>query len=463
MAVLLPLSITWALSNPMFASPDEPAHMARAQGFARFDFDPPYETDGLPMDAPECFRFRPEVTADCADLTWGTDGTEVETRTRDYPPLFHSVAAVPALFVGGLGGAYVMRLWMAVVCCALIAWAGAMIIRPGAGRWTVAGLALALTPMSVFVSSTVNPSGITLGFSLLVVCGAVSRWIHGDLSRWSTWAIGIGLPGLVLVRRDGVLWVAILIVSLAPIALTDAALRARLRSLDPRSWGPRARVSGLVAVVAAVAVAVMWVVPVLHRFFTTGEVGGNGSRWQGIEVLRIYFDHMIGTFGWIDTYIGQEAFAIAAGVCLVVVLAGLAGGRAHLVRSECLSLAALFATPVVFGMVLYPYFQGRYMLPIWVIVAVIASQAVASSDIGPRTSSRLAVIVLVLWWSVHIWSLVQNLRRYAVGFRGTWWFTTDYSWHPPMMSNTVAVVVIAIAALTALLATRRLLAVADGR
>jgi len=71
MVVLLPLCATWALTNPMFASPDEPAHLARAQGLSRFDFTPPYETDGLPISAPECYRFIANAAANCADLAWG--------------------------------------------------------------------------------------------------------------------------------------------------------------------------------------------------------------------------------------------------------------------------------------------------------------------------------------------------------------------------------------------------------
>ncbi|MFM8649874.1 MAG: DUF2142 domain-containing protein [Actinomycetota bacterium] len=463
MAVLAPLAVVWSLTNPMFASPDEPAHMARAQGFSRFDFSPPYETDGLPMSAPECFRFRAEVTADCADYTWGTDGADVETKTRDYPPLVQAVAAVPAVFAGGLTGAYFMRIWMGLVCCALLAWAGALLIRPGRGRWPVVGFALALTPMAVFVSSTVNPSGITAAFSLLVVAGVVARWVYHDRGRVMRWAVGVGLPGLVLVRRDGVLWVVILVVALLPIVLADADTRARLRGLDPRRWTARSRAIVLLGLLGTVVIAALWIVPVLHRFFTTGEVGGNGSRWQGIEVLRIYFDHMIGTFGWIDTYIGQEAFAIASGVCLLVVLTGLAGGRRDFVAAQALALLALFATPVVFGMFLYPYFQGRYMLPMWVIVAVVSALSVGSSDVGARTSGRLVVVVLTMWWVVHVWSLVQNLRRYAVGFRGSWRFVATSTWHPPMMSNLVAVASIAVAAGVSALAMRRVIAVADGR
>jgi hypothetical protein len=457
MAVLLPLGVTWALTNPMFASPDEPAHMARAQGFSRFDFSPPYETDGLPMDAPECYRFIANVTANCSDLTWGVDGTEVETKTRDYPPLFHAIAAVPAFFVSGLGGAYVMRLWMAVVCCGLLAWAGALLIRPERGPWPVAGFALALTPMSLFVSSTVNPSGITLAFSLLVVAGAVVRWVYGERSRAAVVAMSVGVPGLLLVRRDSALWVAILAVSLAPLASGGVDVRARLSVLDPRRWSVRQRMVVAAVLLGAVLAVVMWIGPIVHRLLTTGEVEGNGSRWQGLGSMQVYLDHMIGTFGWIDTFIGREMFTLAAGLCTLVVVLGLVSGAGRLVVAEGMSLVALFATPVVFGMIMFPYFQGRYMLPIWVIVAVMAALAVGRSELGSTTGSRLVPVVLALWGVVHVWSLLQNLRRYAAGFEGTWWFTSDASWEPPMMSNLVAVLLIVVASAVSAVALSRVI------
>ena len=457
MAVLLPLGITWALTNPMFASPDEPAHMARAQGFSRFDFSPPYETDGLPMDAPECYRFIANVTANCSDLTWGVDGTEVETKTRDYPPLFHAIAAVPAFFVSGLGGAYVMRLWMAVVCCSLLAWAGALLIRPDRGRWPVVGFTLALTPMSVFVSSTVNPSGITLAFSLMVVAGAVARWVYGDRGRLAVVAMSVGVPGLLLVRRDSALWVAILAVSLAPLALAGSNLRAWLSAFDPRRWSVRLRMVVAAVLLGVVIAAIKWVGPIVHRLLTTGEVKGNGSRWQGLGSMRVYLDHMIGTFGWIDTFIGRTWFFVAAAVCVTVIVLGLVSGAGQLVVAEGVSLLALFATPVVFGMIMFPYFQGRYMLPIWVIVAVVSALAVGQSRFASSVGNPLAVVLLAVWGAVHVWSLLQNLRRYAVGFDGTWWFTSDAPWEPPMMSNLVAVLLIVVASAVSAVALSRVI------
>ena len=317
--------------------------------------------------------------------------------------------------------------------------------------------------MSVFVSSTVNPSGITLAFSLLVVAGAVTRWVFGEKSRAAVVAMCVGVPGLLLVRRDSALWVAILALSLAPLALSGSKVRAWLSVLDPRRWSVRRRVVAAVAVLGVVLTAVQWIGPIAHRLLTTGEVEGNGSRWQGLGSMQVYLDHMIGTFGWIDTFIGREVFTLAAGVCLVIVVLGLVSGAGRLVTAESLALVALFATPVVFGMILFPYFQGRYLLPIWVIIAVMAGLAVGSADLGERVGPRLAIVVVALWGAIHVWSLLQNLRRYAVGFDGTWWFTSDASWEPPMMSNLVAVLMIAVASGVSAWSVRRVLAFADGR
>ena len=42
-----PTTLTWSLTNPMFASPDENIHLIRSQGVVRGDFSSPYRTDGI--------------------------------------------------------------------------------------------------------------------------------------------------------------------------------------------------------------------------------------------------------------------------------------------------------------------------------------------------------------------------------------------------------------------------------
>lgn len=446
MALLYPLCAMWALTNPMFASPDEPAHVARAQGFSRFDFSEPYETDGLPMTEQRCYAFNAAITADCADLTWGTDGTEVETRTRDYPPLFHTVAAVPALVFSGLSGAYVMRLWLALVCCALVAWATVLLLRPGRSRWLLLGLVMGLTPMSVFVMSTVNPSGMTVALSAVAVAGLVAR-LRWDDRRLSVWvAIGVGLLGLVLVRRDGIAWVLSILAIFVPVLRADPEWRRRAWERWRDVMGPRARTALAVLsslFVVGMVAGVVWVIPVLDRFVTTGEIGGNGSRWQGLGSIPLYLDQMIGTFGWVDTFVGPELFTLAIVAGGVLVALALAGGRWEWARGTAIGVLLLFAVPVAFGFVEFPYFQGRYLLPVWMALMMVSAVAVSASDAGERLRERLGGGLLAVWWLVHLFAFWQNLRRYSVGLSGGWGdVVSNPAWEPPMMGNGVAVALV---------------------
>lgn len=434
LGAFVPLSVLWALVNPMFASPDEPAHMVRAQGFSRGDLVAPYVTDGLPVDANVCYRFQSQVTADCADLTWGEAGTAVDVPTDGYPPTFHALAALPATVSSGLSGAYLMRLWMALVCAVLLAWAGSLVARPGVGPWPFVGLVLAVTPMVTFTASTVNPSGITAALTAVLVAGVLGRWHHGWADRSTLVAIVVGAVGLATVRRDGLLWLAIVAVALLPV-LPLGRLRAgfvRRRRL--------ALALGVAAVI--VAAGLWWAAPTIDRFVLNGEVGGDGSRWQGIGVLRIYLYQVVGQFGWLDAPIGDEAFIAAMVAAGTLVLVALASGPSRLVAVTGVSVAAFFIAPVVFGAVRYPYLQGRYLFPIWVCSMIAAGAAVSAGGLSARVTARLSRLLVAIWLIVHLVGYAQNLRRYAVGRYGTWWFLRDAPWHPPTMSNLVAMVAV---------------------
>ena len=449
LVVFLPLTVLWALVNPMFASPDEPAHMARAQGFSNGDLFAPFETDGLPVDAMECFKFQSEVTADCQDLSWGAAGTQVDAPTDGYPPLLHAVAAVPALVSSGLSGAYLMRLWLAVVCAVLLAAAAVIVSRPGTGRWPLTGLLLGVTPMVVFTAATVKSAGLTPPVEGRLRAGGLSRFHFGATDRATTAALAVGAFGLTLVRRDGLIWLVIVAAALSPL----------LPWRDARAVLTRRRSRPVIAVVAlATFVAAAWGIPTLVRFLENRRLEGDGTSWQGLGVFRLYLRQVIGQFGWLDASMGEEAFLAALVVAGAVVLLGITSGSGRLARVTVLATVALVAAPTVFGAVRYPYLQGRYLIPIWICLMMAAAVSAAAGDIGPRVTIRLTRLVLVVWAIVHTVAYLQNLRRYAVGARGSWRFVfEDAPWHPPTMPNLVAAILVVPVVLAAALAARELL------
>ena len=159
LVALLPLTIAWSLTNPMFASPDEQVHLIRSQGAVRGDLASPYITDGISGDV--CFAMDPTITADCQNLTWDASRITAADNADGYPPLFHFVAGIPNLFVSGLGGAYLTRIWLACICASLLALAAGLLWAWRPSPWTSTGFLLGCTPMVIFLIATVNPSGLT--------------------------------------------------------------------------------------------------------------------------------------------------------------------------------------------------------------------------------------------------------------------------------------------------------------
>ncbi|MGA0787431.1 MAG: DUF2142 domain-containing protein, partial [Ilumatobacteraceae bacterium] len=338
-----------------------------------------------------------------------------------------------------------------------------LLLRPARSRWLLLGLLMGLTPVSVFVMSTVNPSGMTVALTAVAVAGLIAR-LRWDDRRLSVWvAIGVGLLGLVLVRRDGIAWVAAILAIFVPVLRADPEWRLRALQRWREVMGPRARaaLSVLAALFAVGVVAgVVWVIPVLDRFVTTGEIGGNGSRWQGLGSIPLYLNQMMGTFGWVDTFIGLELYTLAMVAAGALVAVAMAGGRGEWCRATVLAGLAGFVVPVACGCVEFPYFQGRYLLAIWMTLMMVSGVAVSASDAGERLRIRLGGGLMAVWWIVHLVSFWQNLRRYSVGLTGGWGdVVSNPAWEPPMMSNGVAValLVVLVAIPTPLVARQLLL------
>lgn len=451
---LVPLAVTWSVVNPMLASPDETVHMLRAQSIAAGDFSNPFTSDGLPIDSVECFRFQPEVTAACQDLAWGADGTERVGLTGGYPPLYHSIAAFPALVSSGLAGAYLMRIWMAVVIMALIAWAGALVTRPGAGPWPLTGVVVAVTPMAIFTVATVNPSGLAVASAMLFVVGAVSLLNSRWRSRAVVAATAIGAFGLALSRRDGLLWLGVLVLALVPFWAPQ--VRGLWSRRTTRStWA----VAGVVAALAMVAA--VWGRTTITRFAQYWQNGEGTSWWEAARFIRGYLFQVVGVLGWLDSPIGEEAVWAALVVAGFVVLLGIASDDRRAALATTLGLVALLVSPVVVGMIRFPYLQGRYLLPVWIVTAVLAGAAAAESDTGARFDRRATRLVLMVWAAIHLIAGIQNLRRYAVGRSGSWNFPFDAEWNPPTMPNSVAVAAYVAATVSAAVGVVIVLRLAD--
>jgi hypothetical protein len=449
---LLPITALWALSNPLFGAPDETTHMVRAQSIAQGTFSSPFVTDGLPIGAADCLVYQYDTTAACQDLTWDEPGTSYPITTTNSPSFFFAVAAVPAVFTSGLFGAYLMRLWLACLSVIVLGWAGALLTRPGSSPWMLVGLCLAVPPMGTFIMASVNPSGLSAALSVLLVAGLLALRNGERRTPAVIAAIILGALGLVIFRREGV-------ISLGVIALTFAPLLIR-RLPHWRTWTftwrPVAAALGAVSVLAFVTVA--FAGPTVGKFLRKRSTESAGTDpWTAATNIRSYLFQVIGNFGWMETPIGEEGFLLAMVAAGFVVILGLLAPNRRAAAATAIALASLLLVPVAFGVIRFPYFQGRYLLPIWVCVMLVAAAAAATNTFDRVFTRRAASLVLVVWLGVHIIGFMQNLRRYTVGRSASWSSLLDGDWQPPMMSVPAVLYLLVVCVAVAVIIVRKLL------
>jgi hypothetical protein len=426
----------WALSNPMLAAPDEPAHLLRAQGFSQFDFSSPYQTDGIPLREIDCLRFNADVTADCMNLVWEEPWNELGTSTDGYPPLLHAIAAIPNAMFDGLTATYATRVWLAIVNVALLSWAAVISLRRG--TWALTGLMLGMTPTVVFTMGTVNPSGLSAAGAALLVTGIASLGPRRHNEGNCLAPVWVGAAILILTRRDGALWAALI----AAVAyLPHVSPRQLFNLLVSSSKTRRTFFIGIPIVIASSFWVVRWVARFVDRQATAER-----STWQALRALRIYLDHLMGTFGWLDSAMGIEAFLVSIAVTSFFVILAVSSGHRRHRWSIVMSLMLLVIVPVAFGTIRYPYFQGRYLIPMWIAAMVLTGHSLQSSRESLKKLGIRPRSILLLWIGVHVWSILNNLKRYVTGRNGSWDLFSSEVWHPPMMSNFVTVALIALTA-----------------
>jgi len=422
------LCLAWALANPMFAAPDEVWHVARAQSAWRGDITPPYSTDGVPVSEVFCMAFQPDVTADCMDLAWGEPTSEqLIPRTDGYPTAFYFIAGVPTRIVGGLSGAYAVRLWLGALCAAIVAFAVRRLQSCRDDDLGVVALMIVLTPMSVFLMSSVNPSGLSIAFGALAASAGLA-W-QSTRSRQDLVVLVVSVGLIVLLRRDGpIIGVLLLGTFLGPqLAGLFGAARAR-------PVAALATVSGAVLGVA-VASAASW-----------GFIGrqlGKGAQWENWRILLSdidgYLRQLVGNFGWLDTGVSEATMSmwfITAGIVLSVVMTQRNGPA----RQGAFLLAMCAVLPIAFGLFRGPYFQTRYVLPAFVagfvIFAVSNVPCLHANPAWPRIRRVLALGV----FAVHVTAFLTNMHRYSHGQTREWSLFANAAWEPPHIGNVGALV-----------------------
>jgi Predicted membrane protein (DUF2142) len=455
-AFVAALGGVWTFANPLFAGPDEPSHVTRAvavdhgqltgddvSGRLRKQLD--VSADAVAVRVPAiygreesaCFAFRPNTTADCAHFEGPRRDAEVLTTAGRHPPAYYAAVGVASwVYRPGSGVVYLMRLFTVLVTAAFVATGVTSLRRTAAPRIVAMGVLLGVTPMVLFVGSTVNPSGPETAAALaLWVCGLVLVSKSQDQVD-NRLVIAAGIAGCVvaLSRQLGPLWLALIALTLLLFA-SRASLRNVARSGWARVWA--------VLIAACCGAQLGWNVVVGSLDYTkppnapdnipTSEIARFtvGAIWGRTK-------EMIGVFGWLDTPAPAFAYVVWIFAVGFLVLLALGWSSKRHVAALLFVLTATIVVPVtaesaVYGEAGGPAWQGRYALPFAVGIPVVAGMALASSEHRRElTGRRLFVGLTVMLVVAHVFAFAQNLRRYTVGYDGEIQYWKHPEWLPPL-------------------------------
>jgi len=475
----------WIWTNPPGAAPDEPGHYAKAVAAGHGDlrgepvperalasskaFTPAnlrqivhaFRTFAVPADVfvrtgPPCTAFRPARSYACARdtpaaLPPGTTGSRAASSiVGAYPPWVYLPGGLLTRFAHSPTRAYhLARAGSALVAAALLAVAAAL-IAPGRGRPAVlAALAVAVTPMALFLSAEAGSNGPEVAGAVAVGAACARLSGPGEPDRRVWWLSGAGLAVAAAARPFAPAWAALGLV----LALARLGPKAAWRRL--RGGGAPAAAAAVLVTVGALA-DLLWVralgmsSPVLW-----GSLAGNARRALGY--LPAVARQAVGVFGWQDTrapsalYLGWWALAAALLAAALV----LATRRDRLVLLLGIVLTALLYEAVAAAVFVQNGFgmQGRYILPACVIVLVFAGDALGAAAgrpavgtasgpasgpaVGPASGPAVgrwlgpaaaAVLALAAVGQLVAWG--ANAHRYAVGAYGPAWFFPAAGWAP---------------------------------
>lgn len=449
-AALWLMTATWSLASPLASGPDENAHIVKAAAVVRGDLhghsapDNPgsglVDVPGLyafTMNYPVCFAFQGEVPASCVpELPQGDEASadqETPTWVIRNNPAYYAVVGLPTLLEPSATSIYLMRLLSVTLCSLVLAWGFRELLSLRRRTMVTIGTVAAVTPMVVYLNSTVNPSGLEVSAALTLWVCLLALVRAPDPDRIRSRAAGIAVVAVLLANSRGLapLWLGLIAVVVAAIG-PWSQVRAVL--LDRRTWPWL----GVVAVGTVVALA--WTL-------SSDALAAGGADHPELGFLstanRTFFDTgdflltSIGRFGWLDTPLPMLAYIVYIALIGLPVLLALSVGRTR----DRLAMLGVIAVAVLVPTVLHAWqarsvgyiWTARYSMPLYVGVPIVAGYLLRDALRSVRwLEVRLLRTLVPLLAAGQAIAFVYNLRRYAVGENGSWRHLLSGGWTPPV-------------------------------
>ncbi len=458
--ILTALTACWSLATPLPSGPDESTHVIKAASVARGTLigshpahapvnvtkvQVPRSVASL-AEGTRCYYRHQKVSAACRVAPKHSAGnTAAATYVGYYPPLYYAVTGLPSLLSTARWALYGMRITSALFGSALLGLAFASAVCWSRRRVLVIGLALGVTPTTIYLMSVLNPNG-------LEIAAAAAVWVSGlilfderpgDPPQGLLTALAVSGVVLALTRPLSPAWLFVIVLTL--VILRPRAVRQLVASAQVR----------IAAAALAVGVLVSGVYVLVERSYTVEAINpmaGSPTRdvlRRIVRLLPAYTKELIGAYGAPE--FRAPALAVAFIVPALFVLLGtalLVARRRDARVLALMSVGFLIALPVAVSLVSAPahglVWQARYGLPLMIGIPLVASQLLGELPAVRAVRTRVAVGTVV---AVSLFvSLAWVFHRYSVGVSGS---LNPFAGGPDVWRPPLPVLLLAISALLA--------------
>jgi hypothetical protein len=471
MALIL-LTVSWLIANPPSAAPDESSHYIKALGAGSGDLAGQAPRAAARVGVIWRTRERairgglPAGTAfQTAEWTWRTSrmfnvpagristafncGSLQPTRSwaclrsgHPAPPVGGAIptyigtylpfAYIPSGLLARQGGdpetgLRLGRAGMAILSLLLLIGAIFLLWDPSTRGLSLVGLMGAVTPMVIFLFSTLSSSGPEIAAAICFAAALLRLTRDGPESRWAWAALVIGGVMLALSRQLGPLFIGLIVLGMVFVVGWRQARRLFLGRRQAAAWS---------AVAIACAGSLLW-----DSTYQPHPGTGLGAVFEvipsSVKQLGAILRQEVGNFGWLDSPLPLPAYFAWLGVlAALLVIAWRTSPAAMRRRLALLALGIVGCTVVISALHRQTGFtlQGRYVLPLFVLAPLAAGELIHrhASHMSVVTSRRLvagtvgtaAIVQAVAWFG--------NGRRVAVGTDGSWLYALNPEWEPPL-------------------------------
>lgn len=462
----------WSLATPLWGAPDSVAHDLRAYGAAHGNLSPDPPTgervlgttgvdhipEGLVQSAntASCYAFQPLVSAECITPI-GDSKTLVDfdNPAGRYIPTYYAVTGLPSLVVPltlSMGAERAAALLISSFFLAMALAAARTMRRPSLA---MIGVVIGCSPQVLYLGGVVNPNSLEITAMAAAGANSLAALMRPDSPITDTLLRRALLAGtaLCVTRMISPVWLAIWLGVLLVAFGWVVARRLLERRMLPWTALP---------IVACVINLVWTLSPAGAMSGTPAPVAdvGLSEAWSlAANRIDVGLSEVVGFFGWLDTTLSPRdyVFYTSAAIFLIGMFATYVDKRRF--ASIVTLVAAAYFVPIAIQAAQWnsvgPVWQGRYTIPLLLLIPVMTAFVAAESDaLSLKRIAVPTVAVTGLLAYVHIRAYFAQLRRNVSGVEGG---AFDGGWEPPLTSEVQFALFVLLVLLTWLALSRWLL------